>query len=112
MIQLEGSGKGFECISLWSHCPFYLQGTTHFGILSHLGSVLSSMGNFSLDTTDLEESWKSLNQQIQELIKNNIDVQNIISELRKSKVRGSAATMKGSLKDEKVINIEDFLEPK
>ena len=112
IIQLEGSRKGFQCISLWSHCPFYLQGTTHFGILSHLGSVLSSMGNFNLDTTDLEDSWKSLNEQIQELVKNNADIQNIITELRKSKVRGSAATMKGSLKDEKVINIEDFLEPK
>jgi proteasome assembly chaperone (PAC2) family protein len=112
IIQLEGSKKGFQCISLWSHCPFYLQGTTHFGILSHLGALLSSMGNFDLDTADLEESWKSLNEQIQELVKNNADIQNIISELRKSKVRGSAATMKGSLKDEKVINIEDFLEPK
>ena len=112
IIQLEGSKKGFQCISLWSHCPFYLQGTTHFGILSHLGELLSSIGNFDLDTADLEESWKSLNEQIQELVKNNADIQNIISELRKSKVRGSATTMKGSLKDEKVINIEDFLEPK
>ena len=112
IIQLEGSQKGFQCISLWSHCPFYLQGTTHFGILSHLGALLSSIGNFDLDTADLENSWESLNEQIQELVKNNADIQNIISELRKSKVRGSTPTMKGSLKDEKVINIEDFLEPK
>ena len=112
VIQLEGSKKGFQCASLWSHCPFYLQGTTHFGILSHLGALLSSMGNFDLDTADLEESWNSLNEQIQELVKSNAEIQNIISELRKSKVRGTATTMKGSLKDEKVINIEDFLEPK
>lgn len=112
IIQLEGPKKGFECISLWSHCPFYLQGTTHFGILSHLGALLSSMGKFDLDTADLEDSWQSLNKQIQELVENNAEIQSIISELRKSKVRGSAASMKGSLKDEKVINIEDFLEPK
>ena len=112
IIQLEGPKKGFKCISLWSHCPFYLQGTTHFGILSHLGSILATMGDFELDTTDLEDSWKRLNEQIQELVKNNAEIQNIISELRKSKVRGSAADMRGAVKDEKVINIEDFLDPK
>lgn len=112
IIQMEGPKNGLQCISLWSHCPFYLQGTTHFGILSHLGALLSSLGGFDLDTADLEDSWKSLNEQIQELVENNAEIQSIISELRKSKVRGSAASMKGSLKDEKVINIEDFLQPK
>jgi proteasome assembly chaperone (PAC2) family protein len=112
VIQLEGPKHGFKCISLWSHCPFYLQGTTHFGILSHLGSILATMNDFELDTTDLEDSWKRLNEQIQELVKNNTEIQNIISELRKSKVRGTAADMRGALKDEKVINIEDFLDPK
>lgn len=110
IIQSEGPRKGFECISLWCHCPFYLQGTTHFGILSHLGALLSSLGEFELDTTDLEESWKGLNEQIQELIKNNAEIQSIISELRKLKVRGSTTSMKGSLKDEKIINIRDFLD--
>jgi len=104
IIQSEGSKRGFECISLWSHCPYYLQGTTHFGILSHLGALLSSICNFDLDIADLEKSWESLNEQIQELVKNNADIQNIISQLRKSKIRGSAATMKGSLKDEKIIS--------
>lgn len=112
IIQAEGPKEGFHCISLWCHCPFYLQGTTHFGILSHLGSLLSSLGDFELDTADLEERWRSLNEQIQELIESNAEIQSIISELRKSKVRGSTAGMKGTLKDEKVIDIKDFLEPK
>lgn len=112
IIQLEGPKNGFKCISLWSHCPFYLQGTTHFGILSHLGSLLATLGEFDLDTSDLEDSWKRLNEQIQELVKNNTEIKDIINELRKSKVRGSAADMRGSLRDGKVINIEDFLDPK
>jgi proteasome assembly chaperone (PAC2) family protein len=110
IIQLEGPKKGFQCISLWSHCPFYLQGTTHFGVLAHLGAILATLGDFDLDTTDLEDSWKSLSEQIQELVKANPEIQRIINELRKSKVRGTAAGMRGSLKDEKVINIEDFLD--
>jgi proteasome assembly chaperone (PAC2) family protein len=111
IIQSEAHREGFECVSLWCHCPFYLQGTTHFGILSHLGALLSSLGEFELDTADLEESWKGLNKQIQELINNNAEIQGIISELRKLKVRGSTTGMKEPLKDGKVINISDFLDP-
>jgi proteasome assembly chaperone (PAC2) family protein len=113
LIQSEGPKKGFQCLSLWCHCPFYLQGTTHFGILSHLGLLLSFLGEFALDTQDLEESWKGLNEQIQELIKTNTEIKTIIDELRKSKARGSFAGLKGSIKtDEKVINISDFLNPR
>ena len=112
IIQAEGPKAGFQCLSLWCHCPFYLQGTTHFGILSHLGALLSFLCDFDLDTADLDDRWRDLNEQIEELIKNNAEIQSIISELRKSKVRGSMAGMRGTLKDEKVIDIKDFLEPK
>ena len=50
IIHSEGTKRGFECISFWSHCPYYLQGTTHFGILSHLGGLIAELGNFQLDT--------------------------------------------------------------
>lgn len=112
IIQAQGPKAGFQCLSLWCHCPFYLQGTTHYGILSHLGSLLSFLGDFELETADLEERWQDLNKQIQELINSNAEIQSIISELRKSKGRGSTASMRGTLKDEKVIDIKDFLEPK
>jgi hypothetical protein len=111
-IQARGSKAGFQCLSLWCHCPFYLQGTTHYGILSHLGTLLSFLGDFELDTADLEDRWHSLNEQIEELIRSNAEIQSIIKELRKSKVRGSTAGMRGTLRDEKVIDIKDFLEPK
>jgi cell division protein FtsB len=97
-------------MSLWCHCPYYLQGTTHFGILAHLGNLLAFLGNFELDTADLETSWQKLNTQIEGLIENNPELQAMISELRKAKIKGSAAELKGAIKpDEKVINIQDFL---
>jgi proteasome assembly chaperone (PAC2) family protein len=112
IIQQEGPKNGFSCMSLWSHCPFYLQGTTHFGLLAHLGTLLASMGGFDLDIKDLEDSWQGLNEQIQELIKNNAEVKAIISELRKTKIRGSSENLRGSIRtDEKVIDIKDFLDP-
>jgi proteasome assembly chaperone (PAC2) family protein len=112
-IQSEGQERGFQCISLWSHCPYYLQGTTHFGILAHLGALLSYLGEFKLDMEALENSWKELNEQIQGLIESKPELRNLISKLRKAKVRGSWDSMKSTIKkDEKVIDIKDFLDPK
>jgi proteasome assembly chaperone (PAC2) family protein len=112
-IHSEALKRGIACMSLWCHCPYYLQGTTHFGILAHLGKMLATIGGFELKTVDLETSWQKLNVQIENLIENNAELQAVINELRKAKVSGSAAQMKGAIKsDEKIINIQDFLQPK
>ena len=71
IIQSEGTKKGFDCISLWSHCPYYLQGTTHFGILSYLGELIAGLANFQLDTLDLQANWKKLEDQINTLVESN-----------------------------------------
>jgi len=113
IIQSEGTKKGFDCISLWSHCPYYLQGTTHFGILSYLGELIAGLANFQLDTLDLQANWKKLEDQINTLVESNRELQSLISNLRKEKVKGSAASLRGAANsDEKIINLQDFLDPK
>ena len=113
VIQSEGPRRGFKCTSLWCHCPYYLQGVTHFGMLAHLATLLSCLGEFELDVADLESSWEELNSQIQDLISANPELDAAISKLRKAKVRGSWEKMKaGAKKDQKVINLQDFLKPK
>jgi len=112
-IHSEALKRGIACMSLWCHCPYYLQGTTHFGILAHLGKMLATIGGFELKIEDLETSWQKLNVQIENLIENNAELQTVINELRKAKMRGTASQMKGAIKsDEKIINIQDFLQPK
>jgi proteasome assembly chaperone (PAC2) family protein len=112
LIQSEGQKRGFQCISLWCHCPYYLQGATHFGLLSQLASLLSSVGEFKLDTDELETRWKELNKQIQELVEKNPEFQAMINELRRAKVRGSWASLKDSAKKgSNVISLKDFLKP-
>jgi proteasome assembly chaperone (PAC2) family protein len=111
-LQSESTKRDFECISLWCHCPYYLEGTTHFGLLASLGNLLSSIGDFELDVEEIEESWKDLNRQIQGIIEKNPDFQDMINNLRKAKVRGSWASMKETInKGDKVIHLEDFLKP-
>jgi proteasome assembly chaperone (PAC2) family protein len=108
-IHREGRRQGLQCMSLWCHCPYYLQGTTHFGLMSHLGELLSSLAGFDLDLGELEAAWKELNKQIQNLVEKNPEIQAMIRQLRKEKVRGSWASMKEAVKaGEKVIHLEDF----
>ena len=113
IIHSEGSKRGFECISLWSHCPYYLQGTTHFGLLSHMGGIIAKLVNFQIDTPDLEANWKKLKEQINRLIDGNSELQSLISSLRKEKLKGTTTSLKGTLSsDKKIINLKDFLDPK
>jgi proteasome assembly chaperone (PAC2) family protein len=113
IIHSEALKRDIAGISLWCHCPYYLQGTTHFGILAHLGEMLAAIGGFELNIEGLETSWEKLNIQIENLIENNTELQAVINELRKAKTQGSAAKMTGAIKsDEKIINIQDFLQPK
>ncbi len=109
VILVEAQKRQLECISLWCHCPYYLQGTTHFGLLSQLGSLLSSWGGFELDTGELEKTWKNLSKQIQEIIDKNPELQGMINDLRKAKVKGS---WEDARKHDKVIHLEDFLKPR
>ncbi|MCJ7772498.1 MAG: PAC2 family protein, partial [Desulfobacterales bacterium] len=112
ILQSEGKKRGLNCVSLWCHCPFYLEGITHFGLLSTLAEMISYLGEFKLDTDDLEKSWEKLSSRIQKLIENNTKVQDIIKELQNAKASGLRDTIKRSInKDEKVINIKDFLDP-
>lgn len=112
-IQGAAEKTGIPCISLWCHCPYYLQGATHFGLLSHLGSLVSALAGFDLDTQELETGWKELNRQIQTLVEKNPELQGMINELRKAKVRGSWEIMRESeTKSSKIIELKDFLKPK
>ncbi|MFC1532655.1 PAC2 family protein [Thermodesulfobacteriota bacterium] len=104
-INYEAQKRGFECLSLWCHCPYYLQGTTHFGLLSHLGSILSEWGGFDLNTDELSVTWIELSKQIQRIIDKNPELQGMINDLRKAKIRGS---WDATNRQDKIIKLEDF----
>jgi len=109
-LHFEAQKRGFKCISLWCHCPYYLEGATHFGLLSHLGALLSSLVEFELDMEEMGAKWKELNKQIERLIEDNPELNAMISELRKAKVRGSWANLKEARnEDGKVVHLKDFL---
>ena len=113
LLQSEGSKSGFDCVSLWSHCPYYLQGTSHYGLLAALCNILRTFGRFAVNPGDLEERWEKLSEQIEGMIKRKPELQQMIEDLRQQKRKVSIAGLKAAAKkDDKVIDLQDFFEPK
>ncbi len=110
LIQADGPRKGFDCVSIWCHCPFYLENTTHFGLMAELGQILARLGGFTLDTASLEAQWNSLRIRIQRLIEENPKVGEMIEELKEAKDGDPMAVKKEAVRDDKVIRLKDFLE--
>lgn len=113
LIHHKCQQNGLKSVSLWSHCPYYLQETTHFGILSRLGQLVSELGKFSLDVKELDENWAQLEIQIQNLIENNPKIKEIVRQLEKGESRGSWEGLAPKpKKGSKIINLKDFQNPK
>ncbi|MBN2060581.1 MAG: PAC2 family protein [Deltaproteobacteria bacterium] len=104
-LHTEAGKKGLQSLSLWCHCPYYLQGTTHFGLLSHLGNFLSSWGGFYLDTEELSITWADLSMQIQDIIDNNTELREAIKDLHKTKIKQGTNTSEST----KIIRLDPFL---
>ena len=92
-------------MGLYCHCPYYIQGITHFGLLAYLGDFISEWAQFDLNTEELSLAWKEASKQIEEAIKNNPELKEIINELRKSRTRGTVGV---ASKNDKVIKLEDY----
>lgn len=113
IIHSLGQQRGLDSISLWCHCPYYLQGVMHFGLLSRLAEVLMSLGGFKIDTADLATGWEKLQEKLQALIESKPELQAAIEEIQKQKMEGTVASRKAALrKGDKVINLQDFWDQK
>ncbi len=98
--------------SLWGHCPAYLQGITHHGMMLQLVLLLADMASFSVKTEALEAGWEALEIQIQKLMTDNPKLREVMNQIRKEKREGAMQDL-GQVGNEqgKVINLKDFLDP-
>ena len=82
-------------------------------MLAALCNTLKTLGGFSLDPGDLEERWGKLSAQIEQMIQRKPELQRMIEDLRQEKRKVSLAGLKATVKkDDKIINLQDFFEPK
>lgn len=106
-IQIEGRKNGFDCIGLWAHCSYYLEGIAHYGMIAALVRLLGGMCGFEPDTDDLEANWDELNEEIKNLIAEDEDIRDTIKEIRKERVSGLNKS-KHEAKGKKVIDLKDY----
>ena len=98
--------------SLWGHCPAYLQGIAHHGMMLQLVQLLTDMASFSLKTEALEARWEALETQIRQLMTDNPKLEEIMDQIRKKKREGAMQNLGQSGNEQgKVINLRDFLDP-
>lgn len=98
--------------SLWCHCPAYLQGITHHGMMGELARLLMEMAVFSLETETLETRWEALEIQIRELITENPKLEGLMDQIRRQKREGVRHSLGQRGKTHgNVINLQDFLDP-
>jgi len=110
LIHVEAEKAGISSISLWCHCPYYLQGTTHFGILSNLVRLLSAICLLNVDTSEIDDRWDRLDIQVRQLIQDSPELQEMIDDIRKAKVRGTWSNLEKTGASRNVIDIRDFLD--
>ena len=109
-FMVEGIRRDLDCVSLWCHCPYYMQGTRHFGLMAHLVGLINFICGLRLEASDLESKWEALNRQIKILIDGNEQLKTLIEDLKKEKRRGNRSHIpKRLLKKEKIIDLRDFM---
>ncbi|MGD9022156.1 MAG: PAC2 family protein [Deltaproteobacteria bacterium] len=111
LIFQEAERAGIEGVSLWGHCPFYLQGT-HLRLLCRMAPVLADLGGFHVVTDELEKGWTQLARSIQRFIEGNPELQKAVKEIMKSKTKVVGEKPRPKKTDGKVIYLDDFFKPK
>lgn len=103
--------RGMAGASLWSHCPAYLQGITHHGMMLQLAKLLTDMASFSLTTDALEARWEALELQIRQLITENPKLEAVIDQIRRKKREGAWQNIGKHGSDQgNVIDLRDFID--
>ena len=95
-----------ESITLWAHAATYLQGT-NYGLCSGLIKRLNLLLELEVDPTELDLSWKLMEEQIEGLIKKNEQLKQHVEELKRREKRGSFTHQPSS--PAKVIRLDEFL---
>ena len=109
ILHRKACERSLKASSLWTHCPYYLEGTTHPGLVAATVETVARVLGLKVDTHDLVEEWERLKKEIQDAIEENPKLQKLIGELRRAKVRGAWANrpIQGQSSD-KVIRLKDF----
>ncbi|UCG13795.1 MAG: PAC2 family protein [Deltaproteobacteria bacterium] len=93
-------------LSLWAHAASYLQGT-NFRLCAAMIKRLNLLLNLDIDTSELELSWRLVEEQIESLIAENEQLSQHVEDLKTREHRGGFTTQTSS--SAKVIHLDRFM---
>jgi proteasome assembly chaperone (PAC2) family protein len=102
----EHNIRGF---SLWAHAATYLQGT-NYKLCAALIRRLNLLLDFNTDTTELELSWRIIEEQIENLISRNEELKQHVAELKSREHSGNFKPKPSS--SAKIIHLNHFAKQK
>lgn len=109
VLHRKACDRQLKASSLWTHCPYYLEGTSHPGLIATTVDTIARMLDLSIDTDDLTQEWERLKTDIQDAIEENPKLLKLVGELRRAKVRGAWANRPHpGRRGDKVIRLKDF----
>ncbi|MGD8504824.1 MAG: PAC2 family protein [Syntrophobacterales bacterium] len=94
-----------SCLSFWAHAASYLQGT-NYNLCAAIIKRLNLLLDLQVDTSELEFSWKLLEEQIESLISKNEQLKRHVEDLKKREQRGVFAPQPSS--PAKIIRLDEF----
>ncbi len=111
MIHAECKKMQIQCINLWCHCPYYLEGINHYGLMASLVRLLGELIDFPIHADELENNWQTLLQQINTYIAKNPELMEIIEQLQEH-IQSEFKDNQQSPSQKKVIQLKDYMNPK
>ena len=104
--------KGLKAISLWGHAPQYLH-TRNVKVVCSVLRRLIDLIQIEVDLSELENAGDYFDQQVNQLVKEDPKLQEVISKLeevyKRSEKLSAESKQEEGLKDDKVVYIQAFL---
>lgn len=110
MLHAEAKRRSLPALSLWAHCPHYIQNTTHFGLVAELVEMVAAFTGFDLDNKPLLVRWEKILRQIEALAEENDEVRDVIDGLRQDRHQGilPEGGTPAFESETKIVRLEDF----
>lgn len=106
LLLAEAQEANMQSISIWAHAASYLQGT-NYKLCAALIRRLNQLLHLEIDSSELELSWRLLEEQIEALIAKNDQLRQHVEDLKTGDERGSFASPPSS--PAKVIRLDEFI---
>lgn len=109
LLHAEARRRDLPALSLWAHCPHYIQNTTHFGLVAELVKMVAAFTGYDLDNAPLLNRWAKIQSQIDALADESEEVREVIEGLRRERRQGAPkADDPGEEGETKIVRLEDF----